>query len=173
MPARNTAEVIRASPMFAGLSYPDLTALAAAAREERISARRYVFTEGDDARWFCLVASGRVKIFRESRDGREVVLELLGPGEPFGGVYAPLAGRAPVPARAELSRPGLERCAHIVLGTGMAALAVAVGAGDVGWIRAAGVVVAAGALAFGLAIGTALRRLGHTPVTKPAGARAA
>src|SRR5262249_32798635 len=88
-------------------------------------------------------------------------------------VYAPLAGRTPVPALAERSRPGLERWADILVGPGGAGLAVAVAAGGVGWIRAAGVVVAAGALAFGLAIGTALRRLGPTPVTKPAGARAA
>jgi len=76
-------------------------------------------------------------------------------------VYAPLAGRAPVPTLAELSRPWLERCAHVLLTTGTAALAAAVAAGDVGWIRAAGVVVAAGALTFGLAIGTTLRRLGR------------
>jgi len=86
MPARNPSDVIRDSPMFAGVSEGDLGTLAAAAREEHVAARRYVFTEGDPARWFCLVVSGRVKIFRESRDGKEVVLELLGPGEPFGGV---------------------------------------------------------------------------------------
>ena len=103
MPARNAADLIRASPVFAGLSEGDLATLAATAREERVSARRYVFTEGDDARWFCLVVSGRVKIFRESRDGKEVVLELLGPGEPFGGVA--VIERRPYPASAQTTEP--------------------------------------------------------------------
>ncbi len=42
--------------------------------------------EGDAARWFYLVKSGHVKIVRHSRAGKDVVLELLGPGEVFGGV---------------------------------------------------------------------------------------
>jgi CRP/FNR family transcriptional regulator len=55
--------------------------------------------EGDPARWFCLVKSGRVKIVRHSRAGKDVMLELLGPGEVFGGV-AVLEGRA-YPAAAQ------------------------------------------------------------------------
>src|SRR5256885_7751568 len=55
--------------------------------------------EGDAAAWFCLVRSGLVKILRQSRGGKEVVLELIGPGEPFGGV-AVLEGR-PYPASAQ------------------------------------------------------------------------
>ena len=92
MATRNAAEVIRASSMLAGLSDGDLVTLATAARAERIGARQHVFMEGDPADWFCLVVSRRVKIFRESRDGKEVVLELLGPGEPFGGVAVRDAG---------------------------------------------------------------------------------
>jgi hypothetical protein len=88
-------------------------------------------------------------------------------------VYAPLAGRAPVPALAELSWPWLEHCAHVLLTIGMAALAVATAAGDVGGIRGAGVVVAVGALAFALAVGATLQRLAWAVATKPPAARAA
>lgn len=69
------------------------------AREHTYRAREYVFMEGDPADWFCVVVSGRVKILRQSRGGKEVVLELLGPGEPFGGV-AVFEGR-PYPASAQ------------------------------------------------------------------------
>jgi CRP-like cAMP-binding protein len=99
MPARSVLDVLRSSPMFAGLAAPELQALAAAVREDHIGAREYVFREGDPARWFCLVVSGRVKILRQSRDGKEVVLELLGPGEPFGGVA--VFERRPYPASAQ------------------------------------------------------------------------
>jgi hypothetical protein len=78
-------------------------------------------------------------------------------------VYAPLAGRTSVPALAELSWPWPERCAYVLLTTGTAALTVAVVAGGTGWIRAAGVVIATGALAFALAVGAPLRHLGRRP----------
>jgi CRP-like cAMP-binding protein len=55
--------------------------------------------EGDPARWFCVVKSGRVKILRHSRAGKDVVLELLGPGEIFGGVA--VIEKRPYPAAAQ------------------------------------------------------------------------
>jgi CRP-like cAMP-binding protein len=105
MPTRNAADMIRSSPMFSGLSDGELRALAAVAREERIAARQFVFMEGEPSRWFCVVVSGRVKILRESRDGKEVVLELLGAGEPFGGVA--VIERRPYPASAQATEPSV------------------------------------------------------------------
>src|SRR5262247_3971289 len=91
MPAKPVADFLKARAVFAGLP--------ADAREDRYSAREYLFAEGDAPAWFWLVRAGRVKILRQARDGKEVVLELLGPGEPFGGVAA-LEGR-PYPASAQ------------------------------------------------------------------------
>jgi CRP/FNR family transcriptional regulator len=79
--------------------------LAAVAREERVRARDYVFMEGDPARWFCLVKTGHVKILRHARGGRDVVLELLGPGEMFGGVA--VIERRPYPASAQATEPSV------------------------------------------------------------------
>jgi CRP-like cAMP-binding protein len=45
-----------------------------------------IFTEGDPSRWFYFVVSGRVKIFRMAPSGREVILEIFGPGDPVGAV---------------------------------------------------------------------------------------
>jgi CRP/FNR family transcriptional regulator len=83
----------------------ELVALAAVARHERYRARDVVFTEGDPALWFCLVESGRVRIFRQSRGGKDVVLDLLGPGEVFGGVA--VIERRPYPASAQATEPSL------------------------------------------------------------------
>ncbi len=74
-------------------------------------------------------------------------------------VYAPHAGRSSVPTLAQLSSPAAERLAYAGLTAGIPALALAAAAGDPTWIRAAGVVVALGALAFG---GTLGRVLTHT-----------
>jgi len=45
-----------------------------------------IFSEGDDGDGFFLVASGLVKIFKSSPEGKEQILHILGPGEPFGEV---------------------------------------------------------------------------------------
>jgi CRP-like cAMP-binding protein len=99
MPGPSVTGFLKASPVFAALPDTDIAALAAVARQERLRARQYAFSEGDPSLWFCLVVEGRVKSVRQSRAGKDVVLELLGPGEPFGGV-AVLEAR-PYPASAQ------------------------------------------------------------------------
>jgi CRP-like cAMP-binding protein len=55
--------------------------LARVTREEGASSwRRDLHLEGDAARWLYLMRSGHVKIVRHSRAGKDVVLELPGPG---------------------------------------------------------------------------------------------
>jgi CRP/FNR family transcriptional regulator len=93
------ATTLKSNPVFAGLPARELEALAAAAREDTYKAREYIFMEGDPARWLCVVMSGRVKIVRHSRTGKDVVLELLGPGEVFGGVA--VIEKRPYPAAAQ------------------------------------------------------------------------
>ena len=99
------AEFLKSSPAFSALGPRDVQSLAAVAREERVRARDYVFMEGDPARWFCLVKTGHVKILRHARGGRDVVLELLGPGEMFGGVA--VIERRPYPASAQATEPSV------------------------------------------------------------------
>jgi CRP-like cAMP-binding protein len=102
MAASDSAEFLRGIPVFAGVPDKELQALAASARAESYRLRDYVFMEGDPADWFCIVRSGRIKILRQSRAGKEVVLELLGRGEPFGGVA--VIERRPYPASAQAAQ---------------------------------------------------------------------
>jgi CRP/FNR family transcriptional regulator len=99
MSAHDAAALLRASAMFAGLPAKEIAALAAVAQEHAQRAREYVFMEDDPAQWLYIVKSGRVKILRHSRTGRDVVLELLGPGEVFGAVA--VVERRPYPASAQ------------------------------------------------------------------------
>jgi CRP/FNR family transcriptional regulator, nitrogen oxide reductase regulator len=103
--APGVVDLLKANPVFAGLAASELATLAAASRRERLPAREYAFTEGDPALWFCLVLEGRVKIVRQSRAGKDVVLELLGPGEPFGGVA--VMEQRPYPASAQATEPSV------------------------------------------------------------------
>jgi CRP-like cAMP-binding protein len=103
MPAKDGLAFLSSSPVFAGTPARDLQALADVARDEAYRARDFVFVEGDPAAFFCIVRSGRVKILRQSRAGKDVVLDLLGPGEPFGGVA--VIERRPYPASAQALEP--------------------------------------------------------------------
>ena len=82
--------------------------------------------------------------------------------------YAGRVGREPVPALADLSWYAGERMAALLLTLGVAALAVAVWLGDVTAIRAAGAVLAAGALSLTATLVRILRHL-RTPA-RPAAA---
>ena len=99
MPSKDVATFLRQRPVFAGLPAREIDALAALTVEEAHRARSYVFMEGDQSRWFYLVKSGHVKIVRHSKTGKDVVLELLGPGEVFGGVA--VIEKRPYPAAAQ------------------------------------------------------------------------
>jgi CRP-like cAMP-binding protein len=103
--SRDVLDFLRASPVFAGLPAHELETLAGAARETPCRARGYVFHEGDAALWLCLVKTGHVRIVHHSRTGKDVVLELLGPGEVFGGVA--VIERRPYPASAQATEPSI------------------------------------------------------------------
>ncbi|HEX7787052.1 MAG TPA: Crp/Fnr family transcriptional regulator [Methylomirabilota bacterium] len=101
MPAKDTLALLRSMTVFAGLPAREIESLAALAIAESHRARASIFTEGDAARWLYVVKSGHVKIVRQSRAGKDVVLDLLGPGEIFGGVA--VIERRPYPASAVAS----------------------------------------------------------------------
>ncbi len=94
----NKAEVIAASPFFQGLEPELLSRLASVALVKKYGRDEVVFNEGEPGLGFHLLAEGRVKIFKSAPDGKEQLLHLLGPGEPFGEV-AIFAGRG-YPAQA-------------------------------------------------------------------------
>src|SRR5215813_14215898 len=96
---------LRSNPVFAELPDAEIAALGAVASAEAKRAREYVFMEGDAADWLWLVHSGRIKIVRHSHTGRDVVLELLGPGEVFGGVA--VLERREYPASAQATEPSV------------------------------------------------------------------
>jgi len=97
------ADFLHANAVFAAVPRRELQALAAVAREQSYRPREIIFSEGEPALFFCIVRSGHVKIVRAGHGGRDVVLELLGPGEPFGGVA--VMERRDYPASAQATEP--------------------------------------------------------------------
>ena len=105
MSPREATDFLVDNPVFAALPAREIEALRSIAREETRRAREYIFMEGDPARRLCVVKSGRVKILKHSRAGKDVVLELLGRGELFGGVA--VIERRPYPATAQAVEPSV------------------------------------------------------------------
>ncbi|MCA1961043.1 MAG: Crp/Fnr family transcriptional regulator, partial [Desulfomonile sp.] len=73
-------------PLFNGLPDDQLRDLYSIGVEKRFKRGGTIFSEGQPALGFYVVLSGRVKIFKLSPDGKEQILHLFGPGEPFGEV---------------------------------------------------------------------------------------
>ena len=103
MAAKDVAAFLRANPVFAGIPGREIDAVAARATEEPYRARAFIFEEGDSPSGFYVVKSGHVKIVRRSKTGKDVVLELLGAGEVFGGVA--VIEKRPYPASAQATEP--------------------------------------------------------------------
>ncbi len=82
---------LRRVDLFAGLSEPELNALAGTLHSERYDAGQVIFLRGDPGSSLYLVRSGRVRVVLTSPAGKEVLLNLLGPGD-FVGDLALLDG---------------------------------------------------------------------------------
>ena len=78
--------IIAAAPIFRGLSEDSLIQIRKIAKDKFYDKGRIVFSEGDDGDGFYVVADGRVKIFKISAEGKEHILHIYGPGNPFGEV---------------------------------------------------------------------------------------
>lgn len=79
------SELLRRLPLLGGVPESDLARLAEQTRADQFEREAIIFQQGDacDRVWF--LRQGRVKIVHQEEDGREVILELVSPGELFGG----------------------------------------------------------------------------------------
>jgi CRP-like cAMP-binding protein len=71
-------------PLFAGLSEQDRRSLAEHLERSDVTRGDVLFREGEPGDRVYIVLSGKVKIGRQSADGRENLLSVMGPGDLFG-----------------------------------------------------------------------------------------
>ena len=91
-------EALRSSSLFRRIGPDDRHRLAGVAHLRTYGRGDVVFRESDASDAFYTVVSGRVKIFKVLASGKEVILEIFGPGDPLGAIAA-YEGR-PFPASA-------------------------------------------------------------------------
>jgi len=97
---KKNMDVIAASPIFNGLPEDQIGAIQQIAVEKQINKGELIFSEGEDGNGFFVIAEGRVKIFKVSPDGKEQILHIFGPGQPFGEVPVFAGQRFPANAQA-------------------------------------------------------------------------
>ena len=74
---------LRKTPLFASLTRQEIEALAARVSHRRFERGALLFSEGDACAGLFLVASGKIRIFKLSAEGREQVLAVEEPGSSF------------------------------------------------------------------------------------------
>ena len=79
-------EVLRRSPLFRRLGTDDRQRLAAVAAVKAFDKGVTLFNEGDASDLLYTVFTGRVKVFKTTPRGTDVILELFGPGDSVGAV---------------------------------------------------------------------------------------
>jgi len=81
----NHVDILRQVPLFASLTDDQITAAADWFRAESFAPDAMIFLEGDPADRLWVVSAGQVKIVKHTSDGQENLLEVITPGEMFGG----------------------------------------------------------------------------------------
>ncbi len=78
------AKHVSSIPFFEDLPDEQIEDLCMIIADQVFNRGQIVFSEGDDGTGFYVVISGRVKIFKLSPEGKEQILHIFGPGDPFG-----------------------------------------------------------------------------------------
>jgi CRP/FNR family transcriptional regulator len=81
-------QALRRAHVFSRLGEHDRRRLADLARLQIYHRGDTVFSEGDPSEHFCTVVYGRVKVFKMTPSGKDVILEIFGAGDPLGAVAA-------------------------------------------------------------------------------------
>lgn len=92
-------EILAQISLFSGLSPQQLEELAMIVTDQEFKKGQTIFSEGDDGVGFYVVVTGLVKIFKLSWEGKEQILHIFGPDEPFAEVAIFIG--SPYPANAE------------------------------------------------------------------------
>jgi CRP/FNR family transcriptional regulator len=96
---KNIIDIISQAPLFSGLPEDQLIKIRQIAIDKFYDKGKTVFLEGDDCNGFYIVAAGKVKIYKVSFEGKEHILHIYGPGNPFGEV--PVFSGQKFPANAQ------------------------------------------------------------------------
>jgi len=93
-------ELLRRCPLFAGLKEDDLKRIRAIASLRQIEKKEVLFSDGEEAKGFYVILSGKVKLFKVSPEGKEQILHIVSAPDAFAEAALFLEGTYPAFAEA-------------------------------------------------------------------------
>jgi CRP-like cAMP-binding protein len=87
----NHVDILRQVPLFASLTNEQIAAVADHFHVDSFAPDTIIFLDGDPADRLWVIQAGQVKIVKHTSDGQENLLEVITPGEMFGGAGLLLA----------------------------------------------------------------------------------
>ncbi len=99
-----TIDVLKKCPLFAGLRDEDLKKVRAISSLKRVGKKEVLFSEGEEAKGFYIVLSGKVKLYKVSTEGKEQILHVVSAPDSF--AEAALFQEGTYPAFAESMTEG-------------------------------------------------------------------
>jgi len=97
------SKILSRASLFEGLPAEHLAFLEQISIDQAVEKGQVLFSEGAGAKGFYLAVAGKFKIYKLSREGKEQILHIFGPGEIFGEV--PVFAGGSYPANAEAIEP--------------------------------------------------------------------
>jgi len=88
-------ESLKRCPLFAGLKEEDLKRIKTVASFKRVAKKQILFSDGEQAKGFYVILSGKVKLFKISPEGKEQILHVVSPPEAFAEAALFLEGNYP------------------------------------------------------------------------------
>jgi CRP/FNR family transcriptional regulator len=96
-------ETLKKSDIFSIIKEEELKEISSLFEEVNLKKNGLIFMEGDPCKWLYLVSKGRIKIFKNTLAGKDVILEIKSPGDIFGCVA--VLDKKPYPASAQALEP--------------------------------------------------------------------
>jgi len=88
-------DILKKCPLFAGLMDEDLKVVRAIATLRQVGKREILFSEGEEAKGFYVILSGKVKLYKISPDGKEQILHVVSAPDSFAEAALFLEGTYP------------------------------------------------------------------------------
>jgi len=92
-------ETLKKSGIFSSLSDPEIKKISSLFEQLEFRNNESIFLEGDPSDKFYILAHGNVKVLKHTVMGKDIILEIMSPGDVFGGVA--VLDRKPYPASAQ------------------------------------------------------------------------
>jgi CRP-like cAMP-binding protein len=95
-----STEPLKRCPLFAGLREEDLKKIRAIATIKQVGKSGLLFGEGEEAKGFYIILSGRIKLYKISPEGKEQILHVVSAPDAFAEAALFLEGNYPAFAEA-------------------------------------------------------------------------